>query len=1066
MKKSRLIFRNLWFYRRPYLAVLAGTTISIAVLTGALAVGDSVRYSLQKLTDVRLGKTRFVLQSKEHLFRDRLAADLSKEFHEDIVPLLVSEGIAVNSEKEKRINRVDVIGINDQFSRFWNKSLTVPGEDEAIISKNTASKLELKQGDEFLLRIRKQGNTPQNAPFAADRTSSISLRLKVKAVAADNQAGRFSLKSNQAAPFNIFISLKQLNAALELEGKANLLLVSGEGPEVRLGKFDSLLAKVWQPKDAGLRIRKLNGSGQFEIISDRIFMDEKVSGAIRSSIPGSSGILTYLANSVSSGSRSTPYSFVTAADEVFLQQHLNDREIIINEWLSDDLKVKKGDSLTMKYFVMGPLHKLKEESARFIIKFVIPMKDPLCDPGLMPDFPGMTDAGNCRDWETATPIDMKKISDKDEKYWKDFRGTPKAFISLKTGQELWKNRFGNYTAFRFKANDRQVSEFERSIMQKLKPSENGLLFTSAYGEGKIAAANSTDFGGLFLSLSFFIIVSGLLLMAMIFSVHTHARLTETGVLSAMGFRKGQIIRILLAESAFVAGLAGILGSFAGIGYNRLLLLGLNTLWQDSVRTSSLEIHTRFMTLLTGTTIGILMALLVILFVLYRSLRSPLVVLLHGQKFSFNLFNPTHSGFVKKANITAKTQRRKITSTDFPAFFALVFRNMRINRKRTAGAIVLLAIGTFTIIITGANRKIFPDDSQNRQSGTGGFLSWAETTIPVIYDLNTEAGEKQFSMDSDSLFRDVKFLQMYSSDGDDASCLNLNRVSQPVLLGIDALYLDQLSAFSFKTFNSSVPQSLNPSVPYNHPWQILKQPLSDGVIPGFADLTVIKWGLGKSVGDTLIYNDESGKPLKIKLMGGLDNSIFQGNILISDTLFRNYYPSAGGSKVMLVDGPFSLRQTINDELEHIFRDYGMIVTPTSQRLDEFNSVQNTYLSVFMLLGGLGVIIGTFGLGFLLIRNLMDRQQELAIYFALGFRKNYIIRLLTVEHLLILVSGIGIGIVASLPVIFPMLLSSAAEIPFGFLAMILGLIFITGFLWIIFPVRSAMKKNIIEVLRKEN
>ena len=170
--------------------------------------------------------------------------------------------------------------------------------------------------------------------------------------------------------------------------------------------------------------------------------------------------------------------------------------------------------------------------------------------------------------------------------------------------------------------------------------------------------------------------------------------------------------------------------------------------------------------------------------------------------------------------------------------------------------------------------------------------------------------------------------------------------------------------------------------------------------------------------------------------------------------------------MLIDGPFSQRKAIGDELELIFRDYGMVVTPASQRLDEFNSVQNTYLSVFMLLGGLGVIIGTFGLGFLVIRNILDRQHELATCLALGFRKNYIIRLLTAEHLLILVSGIGIGIVAALPVIFPLLISPASEIPFAFLAVILSLIFLSGFLWIIFPVRAAMKKDIIVVLKKEN
>jgi putative ABC transport system permease protein len=1060
MKRSRLIFRNLWYYRKPWLAVLAGASISIAVLTGALAVGDSVRYSLQRLTDVRLGNAKFVLQSKEHLFRDSLSIVLSKVTDEVVAPVLLSEGIAVNGEKEKRINRVEVIGIDSHFSGFWDETAMIPGVDEAIISRNTASKLELKPGDEFLLRIRKQGNISLNAPFAADKISSVSLRLKVKMIANDDRMGRFSLKSNQAAPFNIFISLKQLNAALELEGKANILLISGKNSlSGEIKKIDSLLSRVWQPSDAGLILKKVKGTDQFEIRSERIFMDEKVADAVTSSIPGCSGILTYLANSLSSGGRSTPYSFVTAGDD-FLYSPLfstspslskergaegvsmpGNREIIINKWLADDLNLGAGDSLNLSYYVMGQFFSLKEESARFIVRSVISMDDPLCDPGLMPDFPGMSEAGNCRDWETATPIDMKKIRDKDEKYWKDFHGTPKAFISLEAGQQLWKNPFGSYTAFRFKAFDQQVKEIERNIMQKLKPAENGLLLIPVYEEGRSAADNSTDFGGLFLGLSFFIIVSGLLLMAIIFSVHAYTRLTETAVISAMGFRKHQIVQILLAEAGIIVIMAGLIGSVAGIGYNRLILLGLNTLWQDSVRTSALQMHIQFQTLLTGAIAGIVMALIVILFVLYRNLKNPLVVLLHGSKIS---------RFLPWKKFPERTSR-------FPGFFTLVIRNATLNLKRTLGAIALLAIGTFTIIITAANRKTTPDMLTDRQSGTGGFLYWAETTIPIIYDLNTPEGKKQFSMENDFLFRDVKFLQLYRLDGNDASCLNLNRVSQPAIMGINASYFDKVSAFSLQTFD--------PSVLKGHPWNVLNQPLSGGVIPGFADQTVIKWGLGKAVGDTLVYQDESGKPLRIKLMAGLDNSIFQGNILISDSLFRIYYPSTGGSKVMLIDGPSLKKQEISDGLEQIFRDYGMIVTSASQRLDEFNSVQNTYLSVFMLLGGFGVIIGTFGLGFLLIRNILDRQHELATYLALGFPKSFITRLLVAEHLLILVSGITIGSITGLAAILPSLFSNASGIPFIFLSLTIGIIFLTGFLWIIIPVRSAFKNNTALALKKE-
>jgi ABC-type antimicrobial peptide transport system permease subunit len=325
-------------------------------------------------------------------------------------------------------------------------------------------------------------------------------------------------------------------------------------------------------------------------------------------------------------------------------------------------------------------------------------------------------------------------------------------------------------------------------------------------------------------------------------------------------------------------------------------------------------------------------------------------------------------------------------------------------------------------------------------------------------LNAPAGKKQFSMENDSFFMNTRFVQMYRLDGDDASCLNLNRVAQPALLGVDASYFDRVSAFGLKT--------IDPSGSQDHPWKSLEKQLSDGVIPGFADLTVIKWGMGKSVGDTLVYMNEAGKPLMIKLMGGLDNSIFQGNILISDSLFRIHYPSAGGSKVMLVDGPFSRRKAIGNGLEQVFRDYGIVVTPVAQRLDQFNSVQNTYLSVFMLLGGFGVIIGTFGLGFLLIRNIMDRQHELATYLTFGFRKNYIIRLLTTEHLLILVSGMGLGVISALAFSLPLLISRSFDIPVTFLVVILSFIFITGFLWIIFPVWAAMKKDIIGILKKEN
>ena len=45
---------------------------------------------------------------------------------------------------------------------------------------------------------------------------------------------------------------------------------------------------------------------------------------------------------------------------------------------------------------------------------------------------------------------------------------------------------------------------------------------------------------------------------------------------------------------------------------------------------------------------------------------------------------------------------------------------------------------------------------------------------------------------------------------------------------------------------------------------------------------------------------------------------------------------------------------------MLEDRGMEWVPAAQRLNDFNAVQNTYLSIFSTLGGLGLLLGTVGL----------------------------------------------------------------------------------------------------------
>jgi len=393
----------------------------------------------------------------------------------------------------------------------------------------------------------------------------------------------------------------------------------------------------------------------------------------------------------------------------------------------------------------------------------------------------------------------------------------------------------------------------------------------------------------------------------------------------------------------------------------------------------------------------------------------------------------------------------------PGFLTLVSRNMALKSGRTITAVALLAIGTFAVIITGSNRKTFYGTENTRKSGTGGFLFWAESTIPLLYDLNSPEGKQKYGFADETDLHDLHFLQMLRLDGNDASCLNLNQVLQPAILGVDPAYFNQKQSFSFV--------KLDPSVDDQHPWLSLNKPLAPGIIPGFADQTVIQWGLRKKVGDTLLYNDENGRILKVKIMGGLDNSVFQGNILISEELFRQYYPSAGGSRVMLIDGEFARRSVQSERLSYLFQDYGLVITPASGRLAQFNTVENTYLTVFMMLSGLGIIIGTIGLGVVLLRNLAERKREIALYQALGFNHSYILKLIFTENLFILLAGLGIGILSAFTGILPSFLSPAFQLPAIYLSVIILLIFANGIAWIYFPTRSALRNNLVQALRKE-
>ena len=57
------------------------------------------------------------------------------------------------------------------------------------------------------------------------------------------------------------------------------------------------------------------------------------------------------------------------------------------------------------------------------------------------------------DWDPPFPVDLRRVRPQDERYWEQYRTTPKAFVPLEAGQRLWRSRYGAVTSMRVAAAD-------------------------------------------------------------------------------------------------------------------------------------------------------------------------------------------------------------------------------------------------------------------------------------------------------------------------------------------------------------------------------------------------------------------------------------------------------------------------------------------------------------------------------------------------------------------------------------------------------------------------------------
>lgn len=1026
-----------------------------------------------------------------------------------------------------RANQVTVIGCDEPFFSLGPGGPSGAIEDGyVVLNQPLADQLGVKGKDEqILLRLPRITAIPADSPLGRKDDTIERGRLKVSEVIPAEGLGRFDMRPSQSPPKVAYVSLSWLQKRLDQADKVNAIFVAGQtSSEAAPPEADEVLSATFLPAPADLGVSvTLTDLGYFNVTSQQMMLTEPVESELVRAIGDHTvqPCLTYLANAIALGEREVPYSTITAVDFAdspplgpFLSPDgktlapLGEGEIALNSWAAEDLKAQVGDTIRLRYFESESTHGTVEETeAELRLAAIVELKGAAADPGFTPEVDGVTDQESIGDWDPPFPFDARAIRDQDEKYWDDHRATPKAFVSLATGRKLWGSRFGETTNLRVAPReDESLESFQAGL--GLNPTLFGFRFQPVKRQGLAASAGATPFDVLFISFSFFIIAAALMLVVLLFRLGIEQRAEPIGILQAVGFTRRSIAGLLATEGLLLAAIAAAIGTALGIGYAALMLTGLQTWWLAAIVTPFLHLHIGTTSLAIGYGCGLLFCFGAIVWTLWRSRATSVARLLGGQfddqgplpsrKKSWTRWLPL--AMLLAAVVIALTTSGLREEVRAGAFFgvgalvltsSLLFVRRRLRAQATGQAVAVgrgnvlrltvrsaarnpgrstLSIGliasTSFLIVAVSAFHFDPTEMELRlDSSNGGFALVAESDQPILYDVNTDDGryDLSFSDEDSDLLASTKTFGLRVQSGDRANCLNLYQPKQPRLLGLPDEFLER-GGFDWASSAAETEQE------QANPWLLLKKPAApddDGApcIPVVLDKNVATYALHLTggVGQTYDIVDNQDHTIRLRIVGLLNNSVFQGDLLLAESQLLEHFPQISGRRYFLIECAADQTDAVAAAWNRTLGDFGLSTEKTGDRLAALLAVQNTYLSTFQSLGGLGLLLGTLGLAAVQLRNVLERRRELALLRAVGLARSTLGWMVVLENAMLLLVGLACGVLAAAIAVLPHLLSGGAAVPFPSLGMLLLTIIVVGLLASMFAVRATLRAPLIAALR---
>lgn len=1188
----RLLLQTLLYHWRGNLAVLLGVAVGSAVLTGALLVGDSLQGSLRARALRQLSEVDYALVAPR-FFRRQLASEIAASIYDGIDPIILFRTTVANDDgtqardvtilgdqlygfdgepqvivmPNKELARI--LGLTNQSTLQVRLTKPSPVPRETVLARKDPGVFDWRvpvtglgspdeMWNEFTLRPGVE--EPKSLWVSlAELQEQLGMGERINAM--------FLRKARKPSAEALAAALKR---HLTLEDYGLTLFTPAARAKALIDRYDRnkdgvLRGAEWvrrvdgrrKPRFAEVILRGIKQAKPDEITLTEMteyFQREHPYLAVESqqlllprgvvpdvAPPNAAPTAVYLCRMEANGK--TNAGVVAAVPTAAAPPlgpfqpagvKVDDNDIILVEeaWPKDN-RPAVGDKVTLRYKPSeshGPPPDLTRE---FRVAGYIPMKGVAADPTLTPEFPGITDKDDAGDW--SLPFDDPNWQQQTirreygDAYWDEYRATPKAYVSLRAGAEMWGSRFGTYTSLRLAPEgvaapsasqlDELAKRSTAELLDRLKPEDHGFVFEDVKASALEASRGGTPFGILFLGFSFFLILSALLLVGLLYRLNLERRAPQVGLLFAQGYPRSTVRRLLLAEGGILALVGSLLGLGLAILYSRLLVRLLAALWPGGVLQSFLEPHWTAASLLYGAGGAFAVSLLTIARVVRGLGKVPPRALLAGQTTDgAPLANPTRrlaysapltalagvallfaapfmhgheakagtffgsgalflaAGLVAVYAWMNRSRHKSVEGHGWLTVARLGVRNAARHPARSLLTIGLLASSAFLLVAVESFRRRAHAGDGSIHAGDGGFALLAESDLPIIRDLNSPDGRREVidqltrklveklapaeadkqAAEAESLLKETQIVALRARAGDDASCLNLFQPRTPRVLGVPNWLIERGGFVFDATLSPSSEEKANP-------WLILRREGDE--VPAFGEANTVMWMLKSGLGKSITVPDEKGEQTPLQIAGLLHDSVSQSSLLVSEGQFLKLYPGHEGYNYFLIAPPSGREDEVKRILETALEERGFAVTRSEERLAAYLAVENTYLTTFQALGGLGLLLGSLGLAVVLLRAVWERRAELALLRALGWGKRMIGWLVLAENVFLLLVGLVIGTLAALLSISPQLASGAGAVPVLNLLILFAAVLAVALAAGALAVVSTLRAPIVPALRRE-